>query len=89
MEHKYIDLNGNYYVNIDGNYFTQPAIETDVEIPSQLNYLKYKSCIYNNGYKNCNAYIYKNGAYVKVRPYINTTVSAAIADIAIAGDGRV
>lgn len=89
MEHKYVDLNGNYYINIDGSYFTQPAIETDIEIPSQLNYLKYKSCIFNSGYKNYNTYIYKNGSYVRVQPYINTTVFSAIADIAIANEGRV
>lgn len=57
--------------------------------PIKLNYLQYKSCIYNNGYKKCAAYIYKDGAYVKVKPYINTKIEVAIAGIAIPGTSRV
>ena len=57
--------------------------------PNKLNYLKYKSCIYNNGYKKCVAYIYKDGAYTKVKPYINTKIEVAIAGIAIPGTSRV
>lgn len=57
--------------------------------PIKLNYLQYKSCIYNNGYKKCVAYIYKDGAYTKVKPYINTKIEVAIAGIAIPGTPRV
>ena len=57
--------------------------------PIKLNYLQYKSCIYNHGYKKCVAYIYKDGAYVKVKPYINTKIEVAIAGIAIPGTSRV
>ena len=57
--------------------------------PIKLNYLQYKSYVYNNGYKKCAAYIYKDGAYVKVKPYINTKIEVAIAGIAIPGTSRV
>lgn len=59
------------------------------EAPIKLNYLQYKSCVYNNGYKKCVAYIYKDGAYVKVKPYINTKIEVAIAGMAIPGTSRV
>lgn len=59
------------------------------EALTKLNYLQYKSCVYNNGYKKCVAYIYKDGAYVKVKPYINTKIEVAIAGIAIPGTSRV
>lgn len=59
------------------------------EALTKLNYLQYKSCIYNNRYKKCVAYIYKDGAYIKVKPYINTKIEVAIAGIAIPGTSRV
>lgn len=86
MANYYIDINGNRYVDLNGNYFV-PTLD-DVT-PTKLNYLRYKSHIYNNGYKKYVTYIYKDGAYVKVKPYINTEIEVAIAGIAIAGISRV
>ena len=82
----YVDINGNKYVDINGNYYIITSYD---EAPTKLNYLQYKSCVYNNGYKKCVAYIYKDGAYVKVKPYINTKIEVAIAGIAIHGISRV
>lgn len=86
MANYYVDINGNRYVDLSGNYFV-PTLD-DVT-PTKSNYLQYKSHIYNNGYKKCVAYIYKDGAYVKVKPYINTEIEVAIAGMAIPGTSRV
>lgn len=86
MVNYYIDINGNRYIDLNGNYFV-PSLGDMT--PSKLNYLQYKSHIYNNGYKKCIAYIYKDGAYVKVKPYINTEIEVAIAGMAIPGISRV
>lgn len=87
MINYYIDTNGNKYIDLNGNYFIHSF--SDVVIPTKLNCLQYKSHIYNNGYKKYAAYIYKDGAYVKVKPYINTEIEIAIAGMAIPGSSRV
>lgn len=86
MANYYVDINGNRYVDLSGNYFVSTF---EGMAPTKINYLQYKSHIYNNGYKKCVAYIYKDGAYVKVKPYINTEIEVAIAGMAIAGTSRV
>ena len=85
MANYYVDINDNKYVDLNGNYFVSTL--DDITL-TKLNYLQYKSHIYNNGYKKCVVYIYKNGAYVKVKPYINTEIEVAIAGIAIPGTSR-
>ena len=69
----YVDINGNKYVDINGNYYTLTSYD---KAPTKLNYLQYKSQVYNNGYK-------------KVKPYINTKIEVAIAGLAIPGISRV
>lgn len=86
MVNYYIDINGNRYIDLNGNYFVSSL---DDVTSTKLNYLQYKSYVYNNGYKKCVTYIYKDGAYVKVKPYINTEIEVAIAGMAIAGTSRV
>lgn len=86
VENYYVDINGNKYIDINRNYYILTSYD---KAPTKLNYLKYKSCIYNNEYKKCVAYIYKDGAYTKVKPYINTKIEVAIAGIAIPGISRV
>lgn len=49
------------------------------------NFIPYKSFVEKNKKK---TYIYKDGKWVKVKPYIKTEITAAIAGIAIVGIAR-
>lgn len=70
------------------NYYTYS--EENIESPSTGMYFQYKANIFNNSkYNNYVAYIYKDGSYIRVKPYIATEKNIAIADIAIAGSAIV
>ena len=84
MANYYIDANGNYYIDTNGNYYIHS--EENIEVP----YFQYKANIFNGSkYNNYVAYIYKNGSYVRVKPYIATEKNMAIAGVAIAGSAIV
>lgn len=77
MTNYYIDANGNYYIGTNGSYY---IYSESIEGP----YVQYKANIFNGSkYNNYAAYIYKNGSYVRVKPYIATARNMAIAGVAI------
>lgn len=82
----YIDENGNFYVDSNGNNYI--AGNHYSESPTKLQYLQYKPYRYNSTYGKTTAYLYKNGEWIKVKPYIFTNTEIAIAGLAIAGIAR-
>ena len=78
------DGHGKYYVNDNGDFYI--ASITYDGIPTKLNYIPYKPYIYNNEYKKYTAYIRKaDGTFMKVKPYICSSISIAIAGLSPVG----